>query len=253
MRKNVVKEKLSKGGNVLGVIVQEAAPQIVEILGLVGFDWLLIDCLHSHMSLESVAEMIRAAELREITPLVRVPQNVPEIILRYMDVGGMGIMVADMNSKEEAEKAVKGVKYPPLGERGLAGVRAAEYGLKMPLGEYVRFANDETMVWGIVESKEGVDSIEEILDTEGLDSLTIGTIDLSKSLGVPGQTTHPKVLEAVEKVLAAGKKKGKPIGGGVHAGETPKQYLDKGFQVLATPLNGLIAGASKQFLDNAKS
>jgi len=252
MKKNLMKEKLQKGGRAVGAIIQDPAPQIVEVLGLLGFDWLFIDCEHSPMSLEEVGKLVMAAELRGITPLVRVPQNLPEIILRYLDVGAMGILIPGLETVEDAKIAVSGSKYPPEGVRGLAGVRGADFGLGGPLGEYVKVANRETMVLGVVESQKGVENIEGILDTEGIDGVSIGTNDLSQSLGVPGQTNHPLVVEAVDKILAAGKKKGKPVGGLVRGGETPKQYLEKGYQMLLTSVYSLIIGTGKQFLANAR-
>lgn len=227
MKKNLLKERLHKGDVVFGVGIREPAIEMIEILGLLGFDYLTIDCLHSPMSVETVAHLIRTAELRGITPVVRVPQNVPEIILRYLDVGAMGITIAEMDSAEIARKAVTAVKYPPWGERGLSTVRAGDFGLRESLGEYAMDANTETMVLGMVESREAVENIEEILGTEGLDSIIIGTTDLSKSLGVPGQRNHPLVLEAIDKVLSAGKKTGKFIGVSARIGENPKQYVQK--------------------------
>jgi 2-keto-3-deoxy-L-rhamnonate aldolase RhmA len=252
MKKNFMKGKLSQGGVAIGVLIQEPMIQATEILGLLGFDWILIDCEHSPMSIESVAQLVIAAELRGITPLVRVPQNVPEIIVRYMDVGAMGIMIPNVVSPEDVKKAVRAVKYPPQGERGLAGVRSADFGLTSHLGEYVKAANLETMVLGLVESHEAVTHVEEILEAEGLDGIFIGTTDLSKSLGVAGQTNHPLVLEAIEKVLATGKKIGKPVGGAVGRSETPKQYIEKGYRIVSTVLSSLIVVAGKQFLENAR-
>jgi 4-hydroxy-2-oxoheptanedioate aldolase len=221
---------------------------ITEILGLLGFDYLNIDCQHSPMSEETVAQMIMAAELRGITPMVRVSQFKPEIILRYLDAGAMGIIVGDMDTPEMAQRAVKAVKYPPVGERGLSLVRAADYGLTEPLNTYVETANTETMVLGIIESQEGVENIEAILATEGLDGVSIGTTDLSKALGVPGQRKHPLVLEAVDKVLAAGRKTGKPIGSIVRQGELPKQYIEKGFRMVYASLVTLISDSARIFL-----
>jgi 4-hydroxy-2-oxoheptanedioate aldolase len=252
MKENLLKKKLSQGGIGTGVVLLEPATQTTEILGLLGFDWLFIDCEHSPMSIDNVAELIIRAELREITPLVRVPENVPQTILRYMDVGAMGIIIPDMISAEEAQRAVSAVKYPPKGKRGLAGVRVADFGLRGPLGEYVKIANSETMILGMVESREGVERIEEILEIGGLDGVILGTNDLSKSLGVPGETSHPLVLEAVEKVLSAGKKTGKPVGGPVRGGETPKQYIEKGFRLVLTSMHNLIVAAGRQFLENAR-
>lgn len=169
-----------------------------------------------------------------------------------MDVGAAGIIVPDMASVEEAQKAVKAVKYFPQGERGLAGIRSADFGLRGSLKEYVKAANLETMVMGIAESRQGVENIEQILGTEGIDGMHIGATDLSASLGVPGETNHPLVLEAVDKILAAGKKIGKPIGGLVRGGETPKQYKEKGFRMIMTSMRGLVLVAGKQFLENAR-
>lgn len=253
MKKNLVKEKLAKGGVAFGVLIQEPALQITEILGLVGFDYIYCDCQHSPMSVETVAQIVMAAELRGLTPLARVPQNEPEIILRYVDVGVMGIIVADMDSAEIARKAVKAVKYPPNGERGLSPVRAADFGLREPLGDYVKMANSETMVLGVLESRQGVEQIEDILGTKGLDGVSIGTTDLSKSLGVPGQRNHPLVLEAVDKIMAAGKKTGKVIAGSVRKGETPKQYIEKGYRMVSTSLISLVAEAGRNFLESART
>jgi len=252
MRKNLLRERLIKAP-AAGVIIGEPAVQITEILGLLGFDWIFIDCEHSAMTLENVSQVVRAAELYGITPLVRVSQNVPEIILRYMDMGVMGIIMPGMDSVEVARKVVAAVKYPPMGERGLSLVRAADYGLKSPLGDYVKTANAETMVLGALESQKGVTNIDEILGVEGFDGVILGTTDLSKSLGVPGQTSHPLVLEAMDRVLKACKKAGKVVGGVVRAGETPKQYIDKGFNIVLTSVNALLASAIRQFLANAKS
>ncbi len=252
MMKNTMKDKLSQGGVAIGVLIQEPAIQAAEVLGLSGFDWLLIDCEHSPMSIESVVRLIMAAEVRGITPLVRVPQNLPEIILRYMDVGAMGVMIPGLASAEDIQKAVRAVKYPPHGERGLAGIRAADYGVTAPLGEYVKVANRETMILGLIESRRGVENLEEILAAEALDGVVIGTNDLSKSLGVPGQTNHPLVVEAVEKILAAGKKTGKPVGAGIHGDESPKPYVEKGYRIVSTNLNDLVLAAARRFLRNAR-
>jgi 4-hydroxy-2-oxoheptanedioate aldolase len=252
MIRNLLREKLEKGGVAFGALIEEPATQIAEILGLLGFDYLYIDCQHSPMSLESVAQLVKAAELRGMTPLVRVPQNLPEIIIRYLDMGAIGIIVADMDSVEEAQKAVRAAKYPPKGQRGLSPARAADFGLKESLGDYVMIANRETMVLGMIESKEGVERIDEILGTEGLDGVSIGTTDLSKSLGVPGQRNDPVVLEAVNKVILAARKRGKFIAISARRGENPKQYIEKGFNMITKSLSTLVVEACHQFLEQAR-
>ena len=252
MKKNLLKEKIKNGGVGAGCLMREPALNTIEILGLLGFDYINIDCQHSPMSVETVAQMVRAAEIRGLTPLSRVDQNVPEIILRYMDVGLMGIIVADLDNPEIAKKAVNAVKYPPEGQRGLSAVRAADYGLTEPLSQYVKTANAETMVLGVVESREGVENIEGILATEGLDGVIIGTTDLSKSYGVPGERNHPLILEAVEKILATVEKTGKILAGSVRKGESPQKYIDKGYRMVSIGLESLISGAAKQYIENMR-
>jgi len=252
MKKNTMKAKLAKGDVVTGVVVGDLALSTVEILAIAGFDFVFIDCEHSPLSYESVTGLVMAAENRGVTPLIRTPQNLAETIGRYMDTGASGIIIPSIRSSTGAKQAVMAVKYPPLGERGLAGVRAADYGLGGPLGEYVKIANEETMVLGVLEDIKGVENIEMILDSEGFDGVFIGTNDLSKSLGVPGQTNHPKVQNAVDSVLNSAIKRGKAVGGVVRAGENPKQYVEKGFSILLTSVQSLLATSAKAFLIDAR-
>lgn len=235
-----------------GVVVSDNSLFNMEVLGLIGFDFAFIDCEHSPISVESITRMVLSADFRGLSPLVRTPRNEEETILRYMDTGAAGIIIPGVYSAEFAEKAVKAVKYSPRGQRGLAGMRAADYGLSGPLGEYVKVANQETMVMGVLESIQGVENIDAILSVDGFDSVFIGTNDLSNSLGVPGQTNHPDVLKAIDRVLEAGQKTGKPIGGVVRGGETPQQYVAKGFRVVLTAVQSLLAASGKEFLKNAR-
>lgn len=252
MRVNAMKQKLSQGKVALGVNIQEVSIQGIEIVALLGFDYLNIDCLHSPLSVESIAHIVQVAELRGITPIVRVPQNMPEVILRYLDVGVMGIIIADMDNAQVAQKLVRAIKYPPDGDRGLAQTHASDYGLTEPMADYIKSANRETMALGIVESKEGVDNIEKILVTPGLDAVIIGATDLSKALGVPGQTDHPQVLEAVNEILNAGKKTGKPIGISLSKIGSPKPLIDKGFRFVGVHLKTLLVSAAKKHLEEAR-
>jgi 4-hydroxy-2-oxoheptanedioate aldolase len=249
MRNNLLKEKLNAGGVISGVVLQEPSVLVAEVLGLLGFDFIFIDCEHSAMNAESASRLILGAEVRGITPLVRVPQNSPECILPYLDYGAMGVIIPGMRSLEEATKAIRATKYPPQGQRGLAGVRSADYGLKGALKKYVTEANLQTAVFGIIEDKSGVESIDAILSADGLDGVIIGTNDLSNALGVPGATNHPIVQSAIDRILDAGVRLGKPIGGVVRGNETPHEYTKKGFRILLTSAVGLIAKAGKLFLE----
>jgi len=253
MRTNSMKQKLEQGKVVLGVTVQEASIQTIEILGMLGFDYVNIDCLHSPLSVESVARIVMAAELTGLATLLRVPQNIPEIILRYLDVGVMGITVAEMDNAQTAESLVAAVKYEPEGRRSLAAVRASGYGLTESMADYVKSANRETMALGIVESRAAVENIEKILAVPGLDAVIIGRTDLSKAFGVPGQVAHPRVLEAVDTILAAGKKMKKAIGVTLTKVESPKPLIERGFQFVGIHAKSLLISAARNYLEGARA
>ncbi|HQA59833.1 MAG TPA: aldolase/citrate lyase family protein [Tepidanaerobacteraceae bacterium] len=253
MYKNTLKEKLQTGENVVGCIIQGAIPPLVEICGLVGFDFVFLDAEHGPLSVRECEELIRAAEARNIIPLVRVRKNDPELILRYLDVGAMGIIIPGVRNKEEAEQAVQAVKYYPRGNRGLSATRSSDYGLGMAMKDYVEYANQQTMVLAVIENVDAVNNIEEILGVDGMDGAIIGTSDLAQSLGYPGQGKHPAVQEAFKKALEGGIRVGKPIGGVVRAGETAKTYFEQGCKMAVKSAYGIFAGAAKEFVRSAKS
>jgi 4-hydroxy-2-oxoheptanedioate aldolase len=248
MYKNAVKERFQNKEPVLGCIINGAYPALVEMIGLAGFHFVFIDAEHGSLSVSECEELVRAAELRHIVPLIRTPENNPKMILRYLDIGAMGIIIPEVNSKEEAESAVQAVKYAPIGNRGLATMRCADYGYGISRSEYLQEANRETLVIALIESTQGVEQAEEILSVQGVDAVMIGTSDLSMSLGVFGQVDHPLVLEASHKVLGLGQKVGKPVGIIVYEGESPRMYFDQGFSFAYITLNALIKSAASDFI-----
>jgi 4-hydroxy-2-oxoheptanedioate aldolase len=190
------------------------------------------------MSVESCGQMVRAAELSGLTPLVRVATNEPGTILRYLDTGVMGIIVPHCDTKEAARATVEAVKYPPEGDRGMGGRLQSLSG--MTVADYVKEVNKETMVVVMIEDPQGVKNIAEILEVEGIDVFLVGRLDLSVSLGVPGQVEHPRIKEALDKVLTSARKAGKAVGvGAIDVGnpERVRQFIDQGAQLF--PLNAI--------------
>jgi 4-hydroxy-2-oxoheptanedioate aldolase len=253
MYKNVVKKMLQEKQPVLGCIVNGPYPALVELLGLAGFHFVFIDAEHGSLSVSECEELVRAAEVRRIVPLIRTPENNPKQILRYLEIGAMGIIIPEVNSRAEAEAAVQAVKYAPLGRRGLATMRCADFGYGKSKAEYLQEANDETLVIVLVESKPAVEQAEEILSVEGVDAFMIGTSDLSMSLGVQGQVDHPLVVEAYHRVLSLGKALDKPIGIIVRDGESPRKYFDQGISFAYTNLTALIKSSAREFINQGAS
>src|SRR6516165_7380847 len=194
MKENRVKRILREGGLALGTHVGGIAdPQIVELIGLAGFDAAFIDMEHTTFDLHDVQLAVMAAERTGITPIVRTPGFDPAFILRLLDMGVQGIQVPHVGDAATARAAVKAVRYPPLGDRGMAaGSRAAEFG-KIPLA-------------CMIEDMAAVERIDEIAAVEGVDLLAVGPSDLSRSLGVSGQPDHPRLVAAIDRVREAVKK-----------------------------------------------
>lgn len=252
MRHNIMKAKLRSGEPVAGVIIASADEQLVEVLGRSGFHYVMIDCEHGHMGVREAECLVRAAELVDVTPVIRVPHNEPHEVLRYLDTGAHGVIIPQVNTREDAEKAVQAAYYHPIGRRGLAGTRAADYGLGVPLGEYTQQANEELMVIGLIENVKAIDNLPEILSVEGLTAVTIGPADLSQSLGHPGQRRHPEVEQAIEAIRTAAAEAGVPCGVNTSSGEDAREARAQGFQITSVSAWGILAGAARNYLETAR-
>jgi 4-hydroxy-2-oxoheptanedioate aldolase len=228
MRRNATREKLAGGGVVAGPIVPVAAPVLVDLAGLAGFDFVLIDAEHGHLGHEEVEHLVRAAEAASVTPLARVPHNAPHEILRMLDLGVQGVMVPQVGTAEQAEAAVRATKFHPRGNRGLGGGRAADYGLSGSLADYAVRANAETMVIALIEDVKAVDRIDSILEVEGLDVIFIGPSDLAQSMGQPGRPDHPDVRAAIWRVIERVTAADRVVGINAASGEAARAYRERG-------------------------
>ena len=248
LKKKRWKEKLLAGEHAFGVSVMFPSPQIVEMVGKLGFDWVLIDSEHGSSSPESVEMMAMAAELKVITPIARQLSNATEEILKVMDRGAMGVQVPHVNNADDARRAVEAVKYHPQGVRGLAaGSRPANYGFVISMSDYVVEANKETLVCIQLEEAEAIQNMDEILRVEGVDVFFVGPSDLSQSLGYPGRSDVPEVREVINSTFARIKSAGKVSGSAGNAGAT-KDYLGRGVQYLYTHFTTLFSSAGNDFL-----
>ena len=247
MRTNRMKAKILAGEPAFGVSVMIPSPQVVEMVGRLGFDWVLIDCEHGTITPETVELMVMAAESSGITPIARPWRNSADAILRLMDRGVMGVQVPHVNTAADAQRAVSAVKYHPLGTRGLAaGTRPAHYGLGVTASEYVEWVNGETLVCVQLEEVEALHNIDEILAVDGVDVFFVGPSDLSQSMGHPGQTGTPVVQDAIRgafrAVVAAGKAPGSAGGAEAVAG-----YLRQGCLYVYTHVPKLLAAGAEAF------
>jgi 4-hydroxy-2-oxoheptanedioate aldolase len=204
MQDNRVKRILRDGGLALGTYSGGIAdPQIIEIIGHAGFDAAFIDMEHTSFDLRDVQLMVMAAERVGITPIVRTPGFDPAFILRLLDMGVQGVQVPHCDSAKKARAVVQAVRYPPQGDRGMAGgSRASDYG-KTPLLEHMARSNREITVAVMIEDLAGVEEIDAIAATEGIDIVAVGPSDMARALGVSGEANHPKLVAVIDKVREA--------------------------------------------------
>lgn len=231
-----LKEKLRRGVPTIGTWITLAHPALAEMAAKAGFDWVAVDLEHSSITVRECEDLIRVIDLAGATPLVRLSDNDHVLIKRVMDSGARGVIVPSVSTPDEAALAVEAVHYPPRGTRGMGLARAHGYGADFK-GSLKRLAN-EAVVVAMIENKQGVDNAAAILATPGVDAYFLGPYDLSASLGVAGQTSHPKVEAAIAQVRAAGKKAKKP--GGLHVVEPDpaalRRRLKQGFGFIAYSL-----------------
>jgi len=252
MLENRTKAKLAAGEAAFGCFVRTAEPQLIEYVGMLGWDFLVFDAEHGSLQPREVEDLCRAIEPRDTTPMVRVTTNDAPTILRFLDTGAHGVHVPWVNSAADAERAVRSVKYTPRGIRGLAGSRASEWGLREPIGEYVQRANRETLVVIQIETQDAVDAIDEYLAIDDIDVLFLGPTDLSQSLGHPGDLRHPDVLAAMHSVADAVVGSGTTVG--IYAGtvDMTKEWLDRGARYFTTSLEPFLRDGMRAHLRDVR-
>jgi 4-hydroxy-2-oxoheptanedioate aldolase len=251
VRENETKARLRAGETVFGCFSRYADPSLTELLALQGFDFLVLDGEHGTLEPRECENMVRAAELRGTTALVRVPANQPSTILRFLDTGAQGVHVPLVSSADEAEAAVQAVKYWPRGARGLAGVRAAAYGTKS-LADYVADANDATMVVIQIETRAALEHVEEIAAVDGVDVVFVGPTDLSLAFGVPGQTAHELVEEAYDAIAGAVAASPAALGVLVADEAGAERWRARGARYIAVTIDSLISRSARALLADLK-
>ena len=240
MKRNSAKSKLGEKGFLLGPFVEVGSPEIVEILGLSGFDFAIIDCEHTAFSGEMAGNMIRASATSDIAPLVRVRENAAGPILEALDLGAVGLHIPRIATRDDARRAVRAAKFPPDGERGFNPfVRAASYGAQ-PSADFQQHANDDTLLVLHIEARESIDQLDDILAEPGIDVAFLGPYDMSQTLGVPGQVTHPLVQETMQAIVKAASPRGVAVGCFADNLEQAELWLRAGVSYLAYSVDSLM-------------
>ncbi len=241
-----IKRKLQAGQVSIGTWMSMAHVSIAEIMAGAGYEWVVIETEHTAIDNSEVLRLVGAIEHAGAVPLVRLAWVDPIQCKAVLDSGAAGVLVPMVNSRQDAELAVKMAKYAPLGFRGVGLARAQGYGDRF--AEYVAEANDSTLLLVQIEHQDAVINIEEILSVPGIDGTFIGPYDLSMSMGLPGKIDHPDVLAAQQKVLEATRAHG--LVAGIHlvhpdraAGDLARRVA-QGYQFIALGTDILFLGDS---------
>lgn len=234
MKKNAVKAALRAGKVQVGTWLSLGNVFAARVMARVGFPWLTVDMEHSPIDWSQAALLFGCIADAGCVPLVRVPRGSHENIKRVLDAGAWGIVVPMVNTVEEAKIAVAAAKYPPTGNRSIGGgLHSLNY--DATAGDYFKHANDEILVVLQTESPEGVENAEAIYSLPGVDAIFVGPNDLTFQMrGPDGKDPSPEELEAMlQRVLAAGKKTGTPVGLHVQTTEAVKKRVAEGWQFIA--------------------
>lgn len=249
MQENRMKSLIAAGKPAFGVSVQFPSADIVEMIGELGFDWVMLDAEHGSITPDNIGPLVMAAELHGITPLVRPEKNDPAVINKYLDRGVMGVQVPHVNTAAEARAVVEACRFHPEGKRGLGGGRMADFGFGIATTDYVKQANEQMLVCVQIEDVEAVDNLDGILAVEGVDVFFIGPTDLAQSLGYPGQNSHPDVQKVVQetfaRIHAAGKASGTP-----GAAEQAKKNADAGILYHYTHIPTFMSTYGRHFMES---
>lgn len=252
-RSKELKKKLKEGKLTFGSWITIGHPIVAEIMSRSGFEWLTIDIEHSVITLDIMQNLIRTVELNGCIPLVRVSENNPNIIKRVMDAGAHGVIIPMVNSKKDAESAVKSVRYPSKGFRGVGLARAQDYGFNFE--GYKKWLEKDSIIIVQIEHIDAVKNLKEILSTDGVDGFIVGPYDISGSLGFPGNFEHPEFKKCIKEIMDVSKNSKKPAG--FHVIPPDPKEVEKikklGYKFIAVSLDTLFLGSlCKKVIEDLK-
>ena len=242
---NRFKKAIAAGRQQIGLWVSLASAYSTEIVAGSGFDWLLLDGEHSPNDPVTILAQLQAAAPYPVTPIVRPAWNDKVLIKRYLDVGAQSLLIPYVQTAEEANAAVEAVRFPTRGVRGVAGLtRATGFGR---IADYAKRAEEELCLLVQIETRLGLDHLEAIARTDGIDGVFIGPADLAAGLGHLGEQGHPEVQSAIRDAIQRIKACGKPAGILTPDEATARRYIEWGTTFTAVGMDaGLLARESEK-------
>ena len=245
---NKFKDKLKEGKPVFGPFMKSTDPAFVEVAGHSGFDFVILDMEHGPVGFSELQNLIRAALVANVIPIVRTADATEVSIAKPLDLGALGVQIPQVSSSAMAKACIKAARFFPEGERGVCRfVRAANYS-SMPREVYFKNANDILIIIQL-EGKEAILDIDNILKVEGIDIIFIGPYDLSQSLGVPGQVTHPLVIAAMNDIVKRARALGIVVGTFTDTPQLAEMWRKAGVQYISYSVDvGIFTNACSQLV-----
>lgn len=250
IRENKTKAKLRRGDTVFGLISLSPDPLLAEWCGLVGFDFYMLDAEHGAVTVSDAQNIVRACESVNITPLIRLGQFDPKVILKYLDVGMLGLMQPGLKSADQVRHLVSAVRYPPLGTRGLGPSRANDFFIgQMAQSEYIEFANQQMLILPQFEEPDMYNVLSSIVQIEGVDGICIGPRDLALNMGYADGANHPAVQNIIAEAVALARGAGLAVGIPASTGALAQSQIQRGANIILVSTHSLMQQGAKDFLN----
>ena len=237
MKRNKMRQILESGGVPVGLFMVLQEPYLVEMMGYIGFDYVMVDHEHTTSDEDVISRLALAANAAGLPVFIRIGEINSSYMQRMVDAGVAGFLCAQVRTREDIQRAVEAIKYPPMGHRGvLPWSRASLFGLGQTLDEHFRTSNQETMLFALIENQQAIDNIEQIVSVDGLDGVMFGPCDMSLDMGIYDRWDSPEVTAAMEQAIAVTHRHGRHLIGLVLSGENLEQQIavwrEKGARII---------------------
>jgi len=240
MKQERLRQALAAKQVLYGTWVQTPSPEVVEILGWSGWDFVILDLEHGPYGPEGLPHLIRAAEASETAPFVRVPLTAPQEVGKALDLGAAGIVIPGVRSADDGAAAVRLTRFPPDGSRGSSPSTRQLHYSAVPFANLTAKDAPQPLMVLQVEARLAMSDLGSILAIKGLDVVFIGPYDLSTSLGLPGQFDHPKVREAISEIVEKAGEHGVAVGIWVPDAPSARFWVDHGVRFVTVSNNELM-------------
>lgn len=246
-----LRQRLLAGESVIGAMLPIAAPLLIDLCGLAGFDFVFLDTEHGAINHAHYDDLIRSADLHALPAIIRVARDQPIEIGRALDAGAQGVHVPFVQTADQAAAIARAARFHPHGQRGLGPVRAAGYGYT-GYADYVRRSDEQTLTVAAIESPAAIAAIAAIGQVPGIDLLFIAPADLSVMLGLPGQIDHPDVQRVIDDAIERAQATGKIVGSLAIGPDHARRLIDQGVQYVLMVLTSMIFNGAQTWLAAAR-